>query len=101
MSTEENPEPGYELVMPFVVVTSKGGPYDDDAYVAGYEMGLLDAQLKAGPDRHTVTVRTDNAAQADLLAMRYGYTCQAEPSEEWPEWTYATFTRTTQEASEA
>lgn len=36
----------YDLVMPFVTVTSAGGPHDDDAYVAGFEMGALDACLR-------------------------------------------------------
>lgn len=82
-----------DLVMPFVVVASKGGPYDDDSYCAGYEMARLDAALEAGPRHHQVTIRTANATQADLIAMHHGYVCQFNPSPEFPDWTHATFTR--------
>ena len=65
----------YELVMPFVTVTSVGGPHDDDAYVAGWEMGDLDASLRVlsrfGVEIHK-TIRADNRAQADLIAMKHG-----------------------------
>jgi hypothetical protein len=65
---------GYELVMPFQPVISNGGPYDDDAYVAGYEMGRLDAMLAAAkfPDEGQ-PIHGDNREQADLIAMRHGY----------------------------
>jgi hypothetical protein len=89
MSDEENAE--YEPVMPFVAVASNGGPYDDQAYTAGYEMGVLDEALKWQPPTHSVTIRTDNAGQADLLAMRHGYRCTTTPSEDAQEWTFATF----------
>jgi hypothetical protein len=91
------PEPGgeaeYGLVMPFLPVASKGGPYDDDAFVAGYEMGRLDAELKASPGLRRVEtmVHSPNAGQADLLAMQHGYTCTAEVCEEYPEWTRVVF----------
>lgn len=86
-------DPQTEFLFPFVVVTSKGGPYDDIAYSAGYEMGELDACLSASPTSHEVTIRADNSAQADMIAMHYGYTCVTETSEEWPEWCWATFKR--------
>lgn len=74
MSEPEEQEPGYGLVMPFLPVTSKGGRYDDDAYVAGFEMGRLDALLAARVfARHEATVHTANQEQADLIAMRHGY----------------------------
>ena len=81
----------FEMEMPFVTVASKGGPHDDNAFVAGYEMGTLDRELLAAPRQHQVTIRTDNTAQADLIAMRNGYVCEAEQSSEWPEWTFVTF----------
>ena len=76
-------ESEYELVMPFVAVTSQGGPFDDTAYVAGYELGVLDGQL-AGPHAPTPErpgppsvqdwrwIKTANVEQADLIAMRHG-----------------------------
>lgn len=69
------------LVMPFVTVLSKGGPHDDRSYTAGWEMGALYAEL----DHDHVVVRerlihTDNAAQADLIAMKHGYRAEIEPT---------------------
>jgi hypothetical protein len=87
--------PEYNLVLPFVAVTSKGGPYDDHAYVAGYEMGLLDARLaEVRPTLLETTIHTANAEQADLIAMSHGYVCTVVQSEESPEWSFATFTPT-------
>jgi hypothetical protein len=85
----------YDLVMPFVTVASKGGPYDDGAYVAGYEMGLIATALAQGPPDRQATIRTANVPQADLLAMQYGYGYIAERSEDVPEWTHVKFESTT------
>lgn len=80
--TEEEGEFG--LVMPFVNVTSKGGPFDDQAFTAGYEMGMLSVNL-ANPHPagwiHHIIVRTDNQEQADLLAMRHGWVAVFEDAE--------------------
>lgn len=81
MSAED--ESPYGLVMPFLPVQSKGGPHDDNAYVAGFQMGRLDGLLNtvaaAGlpltdwfPEGGE-TLRRDNREQADLIAMRYGF----------------------------
>lgn len=86
--TCESEEPEYGLVMTFVNVTSQGGRYDDDAYCAGWEMGHLDAVLAGlaeryrydGPPDVEVTIRTDNAEQADLVAMQYGYRAEVTNS---------------------
>lgn len=93
MTDEEEPAE-YGLVMPFVAVTSKGGIYDDDAYTAGWEMGQLYTRLERRGDAVLrVTIHSANAEQADLVAMRHGYRCDVERSEECPDWTFATFTR--------
>ena len=75
MPDDDDEPPAAELVMPFVTVTSKGGPHDDAAYCAGYEMGLLDALLGHAYTFGLVnrTLLTDNRAQADLIAMRHGW----------------------------
>lgn len=72
-------ESGFELVMPFIVCQSQGGPYEDAAYVAGYEAGKLDAELALGP-RHVVafwppnpSFHAGNAPQLELIAMKNGY----------------------------
>lgn len=68
---------GYELVMPFVVVASKDGPYDDLAYAAGWEAGQIDLLLghldfiPGSKMRLPQAVRTDNTPQLDLIAMKH------------------------------
>lgn len=68
-------ESEYELVMPFISCASRGGPYDDDAFVAGFQTGAVDALLAAGltppPGRPYYKVLLP---QLDLIAMRYGRT---------------------------
>jgi hypothetical protein len=69
------------LVMPFVSVTSKGGPHDDESYTAGWEMGALDAELAhARVVKNERLIHTANEAQADLIAMRYGYRAEITPT---------------------
>ena len=67
----------WDLVMPFVVCTSQGGPYDDQSFVAGYQLGRLDRDLAvlAALDFASVSrmLYTDALGQADLIGMRHGY----------------------------
>lgn len=72
-SEQDDDEFGYEMLMPFLSVQSKGGPYEDDAYAAGYAMGLLDAQLGGSVFDQGRAVRTADREQADLIAMRHGF----------------------------
>jgi hypothetical protein len=76
----------YGLVMPFVVCASKGGPYDDDAFTAGYEMGSLDGLIAQGPISLTTTIRTASVPQADLIAMHHGYIVTERRDEDDGEW---------------
>lgn len=77
MADEEKPA-GWELTLPFVVCQSEGGPYDDRAYVAGWEMGMLAGRLRAarplGLGLPTVTIHEANRPMLDLLAMEIGAT---------------------------
>jgi len=96
-------EPGgtaeFGLVMPFVVVTSKGGPYQDDAFVAGFQCGTIAASLELAMPLNVDRLfwpifRTALAPQIDLLAMRFGFHhVEVVSSEEWPEWATLTITR--------
>jgi hypothetical protein len=90
----------YELVMPFVVTESAGGPYADNAFVAGYACGSIDAELSmlsmlpqgipALPGSRYVP--TGIVPQLDLIAMNYGYVINSEPWDEHPdEWTRIDF----------
>lgn len=82
---------GPAMVMPFVTTISHGGPHEDQSYVAGYEMGLLDAGLRDGVGKtFRTTIRTDNLPQADLLGMRYGW-MMTKIETTAPEWTFVSF----------
>ena len=76
----------FELLMPFLAVESKGGPYDDQAFTAGYQMGNINGLLE---DRRiaatTFIIYQPLKEQADLIAMRFGYTMEVlhDDSEEW------------------
>lgn len=85
-------EPEYGLGMPFVACRSKGGPYDDDAYAAGFEAGMLYILLAAaGPDNMPHLIHRANREQVDLIAMRHGYVTSFEDAGD--DWLSVTFTR--------
>lgn len=93
--TPDEQEPTFGLVMPFVVVTSVGGPYDDTAFVAGCYYADIDRVLKDwGPPEYSAYVYPALVPQLDLLAMHHGYTMVSEPWEDHPDdWTLVTFSR--------
>lgn len=101
MSDSEH-QAGWSLVMPFVVVASAGGPYDDGAYVAGYEVGSLDVRLALEkPESLDLTLRTANLPQVDLVAMRHGYIVERpggpiDPDAEVVGWTRVSLRRPVQ-----
>ncbi len=94
MSDENESEFG--LVMPFVTVTSVGGPHDDEAYAAGWAMGRLDAQMAMLPGEvrsmSVPIMRVENTRQADLIAMNHGFKMEVEVTADG--WCEAKFTRT-------
>lgn len=77
MSLPDRPEyddrDEYALVMPFRCVTSVGGPFDDDAFTAGWQAGALYQKLSV-PNLVAASEMLYEAleAQADLIAMRFG-----------------------------
>lgn len=90
----DDPE-GYSLVMPFVVVASRGGPFDDQAYAAGWEMGAIEVRLQMacllGLGLPHVTVLRSNLPQIELLAMKHGLLITEN---EWPDYVDAIVTDT-------
>lgn len=95
---DDQAEPdGFALVMPFVVCQSKGGPYDDASFVAGWQAGEIDRALTAAEVSRATRVEWDmvHAAlvpQLELIAMRRGFpSVTVESSDEWPEWCTVTF----------
>jgi hypothetical protein len=78
----------YGLVMPFVVCQSQGGPYEDAAFVAGYEAACvgftLDVLQRVGGSFER-WVSPSLVPQLDLIAMDHGYKTTAEPWDEHPD----------------
>jgi hypothetical protein len=75
---DDGDDPFYELVMPFVVCATNGGPYDDAAYCAGWEAGVIDSTLGIAKSLQsvghlTLLCRGDNRAQIDLLLMKHEF----------------------------
>jgi hypothetical protein len=92
------------LLYPFVVVTSAGGPYDDESFVAGVQLGQLDQVLRTAESlpcaQVTVTVYTALLPQLELAGMARGFPVMiSEPvgaTAEYPampEWSRVVFTR--------
>lgn len=92
------------LVIPFIVCTSQGGPYQDEAFVAGFQAGQLDQRLAmlalAGGQRTTAMVRTALVPLLELIAMNRGFPTvtaepvQADPDRDtpaMPDWSTITF----------
>lgn len=67
----------YDLVMPFTVVRSAGGPFDDDAYCAGFEAGVIDVKLMAlsafGQSATDLLCVEANWPQVSLILMKHGW----------------------------
>lgn len=83
----------YGIVIPFVTVKTKGGPHEDHSYVCGYTMGVLDATLPHA-NSYTLYVHPSNLPQADLIAMRHGFSLESEPWVDSPDdWALLTFSR--------
>lgn len=92
------PDQEFDLFMPFTVVQSQGGPYDDEAFVVGYELGMLDAELHAlsnavgGPATPTGRyLHALGVPQADLIGMRNGYVVDTTEGQSDEEWTWVEF----------
>jgi hypothetical protein len=101
MSTSSQPggddnTPGeYQLAMPFVLVKSHGGPFDDSAFVAGFTCGALDQELTVTAAVHTLPreryIDTRFISQVDLIAMQHGYQIRLGDLDETSGWQIVEF----------
>jgi hypothetical protein len=87
---------GYELVVPFIVCSSAGGPYEDDAFVAGFQAGQVDQALQAAAVARASEVRftvdTTLVKQLELIGMSRGFPVMlAEDADDAPGWSFVTF----------
>ena len=82
--------------MHFPLVKSNGGPYDDDAFAAGWNLATLDMKLVLARANNMylggVLLHGDLFPQIDLIAMRHGYLVDAEPFEDDEEYSWFFFT---------
>lgn len=85
----------YQLVMPFVLTKSEGGPYDDAAFAAGMTCGQLWTELMVltqhGATPRPRYVQPEYVPQIDLIAMHYGYTLKPGPIDEASGWQWVGF----------
>jgi hypothetical protein len=59
---------------PLIATQLHGGPYDTEAYTAGWEMGALQGMLASHQvSAAALTIRDTNLKQADLVCMAYGF----------------------------
>lgn len=72
-------EDSWGLLVPFTCVNSRGGPFDDDAFVAGMQVGQADRALQmlaaSNADHASWTTVVDARVvdQLELLAMHRGF----------------------------
>ena len=81
-------DPDFSLVMPFTVCSSNGGPYEDDAFVAGVYFGMVHERVER-VGWFEGYVPTALVPQLDLLAMHHGMKIHSTPWDEHPtDWSY-------------
>lgn len=80
----------FDLVMPFVVCKSQGGPHDDDAFVAGWRLGQIDQLLSVQGAGWFGMIREEDLPQLELIAMRYA--CEVSTVETPGPWLVAQVT---------
>ncbi len=82
-----------ETGLPLVLCRSRGGPYDDEAFLSGWRLGDIGATLgRPGVSALAESIRPHERLQADLLAMARGYTMTVERGSD-ADWLLVTFSR--------
>jgi hypothetical protein len=62
----------YAFILPFTEVASVGGRYDDESFVAGFQIGRIYQELSNPKKTVTkVLIYEDLVEQLDLIAMHY------------------------------
>lgn len=85
----EDDHGAWGLVLPFKAVRSVGGPYDDEAFCAGYDVGRLHALMRTtSAQRLEELCRTVLLDQLDLCAMEAGWVIVSREPTLAPGWSY-------------
>lgn len=91
------PETEYELVYPFIVCQTHGGPYDDETFTAGVQVGWIDRTLAVADAMDiqpvTFTARTVLLAQLELVGMAHHYPVMVMEETTVKEWTLIAYHR--------
>lgn len=84
MSSFDDHDHPHELVMPFVITESQGGPFDDMAFVAGWQCATIKAALAPQGAEWRGQVFGALLPQLDLIAMQKQLVCEVlEQAGEW------------------
>lgn len=85
MSDDSEEESQFEIEMPFTEVISKGGVYDDQSFVAGFQTGQIYYILQQSALVSTTLIVYRNLVkQIDLIAMKNGFrTVVTAEDEHW------------------
>lgn len=83
MSDDQNLEE--EKTIPYVVGMKNGGPYDEESFYAGYQLGIikltLDSLLVLSITRTATVVPVKLLPEIDIMAMALGWSIETEPLE--------------------
>lgn len=95
--TEPSGEPGeMALTVPFTACVSNGGPYDDEAFAAGFDCGAMHTEMlllrTIGATPAARLVKPGVLDQLDLLAMHNRYTIKRGETDEASGWVWVSFT---------
>lgn len=86
---------GHSLAVPFTACASNGGPYDDQAFVGGFDCGAMHTEMRLlrtlGATPAARWVKPAILDQLDLLAMDSGYTIKRGRVDEASRWTWVQF----------
>jgi hypothetical protein len=93
----DQPEPeALSLAVPFTVCASEGGPFDDAAFVGGFDCGVMHTEMRLlsriGATPAARWVKPAILDQLDLLAMDSGYTIKRGEADPASGFVWVTFT---------
>lgn len=93
--TDQPEDDTLSLAVPFTACASAGGPYDDKAFVSGFDCGAMHTEMRLlrtiGATPPARWVKAPILDQLDLLAMDSGYTIKRGEASEASGWVWVSF----------